>query len=130
MTVRRTFLALFMVLFVSLYVVQCTDFFIPPIAQNLSGSFVEGEREFSKRVQIAYPVGTPVDEVIGNLEHQGFKINRRYGKIANGFGEKQDFATADFSRLIACGKREWSVRWFAKDGKVTRSFGVYGATCL
>jgi hypothetical protein len=49
----------------------CSRF--PPIAAGLSRNFDEGSKEFDRRVQERFPVGSASAELVNELQQQGFK---------------------------------------------------------
>jgi hypothetical protein len=107
---------------------QCTDLSLPPITRKLPSSFNEGERIFNNRVHARYPMGYDERILIADLEAQGFTVVK--WKAGDVGGTQRIFRVAEIGRMMFCGSKAYSVRWFADKGRVTEIFGIYGATCL
>jgi hypothetical protein len=103
----------------SLYACSAT----PPLASNLSANFADGEREFDRRIQARFPVGSSAAEIALELIRQGFKPTPERGDSAS--TRVYSFHKGAFPCDLV-----WNIVWREdSNGKVTATKGVYGAIC-
>ncbi len=91
---------------------------IPEIGRDLQQSGYLPEIVFSERIKKAFPLTTPEEIVVVELENQGFKI-RKNEKIAY------------FSKSKFPCKYTWSVWWKTDDKMLIKKIDAsYGTSCL
>ncbi len=90
---------------------------VPELAKMPTNSFEEGKKIFAERVKALFPAGTPVNDVITQLENQGFSVSYKHG-YAN--YEKSGFP-CNFV---------WHINWKENMGKITEINTNYGGVCL
>lgn len=117
-----TFAILFTVIVIAIgwFVWQNSDASLPPLAKGLSPKFEEGDKQFKRRIERLYPIGSSEERLKADLRSQGFRVTLR----------SQGLSEGTLSRVILCGGKEWDVRWYAEAGKLSEVIAVYGATCL
>jgi hypothetical protein len=96
----------------------------PKLIQGLSSNFKEGTAQLTQRVQARFPDGTPEATLVKQLKQQQF------GDFAYVPDEEGGWHSASFEeRGFPC-ITGWSIRWRSKEGRLTKVWAVYGASCL
>lgn len=99
---------------------RASDASLPPLAKGLTGSFDEKERQFKRRIEQLYPVGSSRDRLVSDLRSQGFDLHLNPG----------EFSEAHLSRFIGCGDKRWRITWLADGDALREVTAVHGAFCL
>jgi len=73
---------------------------------------------FDQRVTRLFPVGSPEQDMMRELERQGFRRSPAHNGI--------EFL--DFTRCELITATHWFVRWRAQEGRITEIWGMYGCT--
>lgn len=95
----------------------------PPLASNLPADFGDAEKEFDRRIQTEFPIGSSTDKVSLELTRQGFKASPDCGDSPS--THVNSFHKGSFPCDLV-----WNVVWRdGADGKVTAMKGVYFAAC-
>lgn len=87
----------------------------PEIGRGLPSRYAEAEPLFDQRVKDRFPPGTDEKRLVGELKKQGFEVLPTHGDVND----------ATFKRGWIV-QTLWSVRWRAKDNRVTEIWGVHG----
>lgn len=114
------FVILLLAMTASWFVWRASDASLPPLAKGMTSRFDEGNRQFKRRIEQRYPLGSSEDRLVSDLKSQGFDVTLRPNSLSEGV----------LSRFIGCGDKQWSVRWYADTGKLKKVYAVYGAICL
>lgn len=93
---------------------------LPALARDLPSNVAQAEAAFDKRIKERFPAGTPENQLIAELKHQGFD------RLASARDEEGDWHDATFYRRRFPFTTLWSVRWRAAAGRVDRVWGVHG----
>lgn len=94
----------------------------PPLADNLPKNVAMAKKEFARRVEYQFPIGSDEDELIKELSRQGFRPlwKRRDGDNIAAV-ERGDFLCNE----------SWKVIWRSdQSGKIAKIYGNFGLTCL
>ena len=89
---------------------------VPEIGRDLPTK--NAERTFDQRVKSHFPPGTDETRLAAELRNQGFRQGMPYEGVQDASYIQRHFP---FFQTI------WSVRWRARNGKVTEIWGVYGS---
>lgn len=101
---------------------RLSDWSLPPLARGLSrGSWEDGQRRFTQKLQETYPPGTAEKVLVAELNREGFKTVIHHG---------DRYSEGTLARFMGCGDKEWRVLWHASNGYVIEIRGLYGANCL
>lgn len=94
-----------------------TRFTVPELAEIPTSNFEEGEKIFHDRVEKKFAIGTPIAEVVAELEKQGFKVSQDRGYARY---EKQSFPCT----LV------WQIVWKGNIEKITHINATFSGVCL
>lgn len=90
----------------------------PEIGRDLPATYAEGEVVFNQRIRQRFPLGSSEASMVSELQRQGFRRLPAYG----------DFEDMTFTRSEVVTETLWSVRWRARETRITEIWGIYGVT--
>lgn len=112
---------------IAMEVASCAGRPPPQLGRNLPRAFAAARPVFNERVRARFPVGSGEQQMLVELQRQGFRVSADPANLATPTPYEHK-ATYE-SRNIACNIR-WSVRWNSTAGKITADMGDFGASCL
>lgn len=91
----------------------------PEIARGLPSTYTDAEPIFDARLKARFPPGTTEHKLLDELGQQGFPMPPSRWR--------DGIASTTFTRNELISKTIWSVRWRARDARITEIWGVHGA---
>ncbi len=114
------FLIILLAIGISLSVDYAKWHALPDLAKMPTYNFSDSEKGkeiFAERIKMRFPIGYPVNELLAELENQGFDISKEQG-----------VAVYEISSFPC--KNIWGIHWNDSMGKITDIVADYDVFCL
>jgi hypothetical protein len=105
---------------------SCADH-APPIGRHLGSA--DAHTDFDRRVQARFAIGTSEEELLAELQKEGFKISGGNANSMHYPSPTQFRSAAEYSADQFPCSQGWTILWSADHGKVTAIAGDFIAIC-
>lgn len=101
------------------------------MGRDLPHSWRDANREFHARVEQKFKVGMPVEDLVSELERQGFKISTFAENTGiSVFAFRSIVHRAHYNKFVVPCASDWFVDWQEENAVVTIIDGGFSGACL